>query len=113
MPILIFRRRKFGFLEFIPQNSFFQPTMKRLTLDCAPSDVSLNESVRVLEVHYSSSSARLPLDLTGSTFSAVFNLTTTPLERLLTEIEIKGPGWLDVTNYGKFLNLETEPKCYI
>ena len=79
--------------------------MKRLTLDCAPSDMPLNESVRVLEVHYSSSSARLPLDLTGSTFSAVFNLTTTPLERLLTEVEIKGPGWLDATNYGKFLNL--------
>uniref|UniRef100_A0A158PAC3 DNA polymerase n=1 Tax=Angiostrongylus cantonensis TaxID=6313 RepID=A0A158PAC3_ANGCA len=42
---------------------------------------------------------KLSTDLSGETFSAVFNTTSTSLERLLVEKAMMGPGWIDITNY--------------
>uniref|UniRef100_A0A158R5N5 DNA polymerase n=1 Tax=Syphacia muris TaxID=451379 RepID=A0A158R5N5_9BILA len=46
----------------------------------------------------------LPTDLKGRTFSHVFNTTSTALERLLIEIGMKGPCWLEIEQ------LESVPK---
>ncbi|CAI4228859.1 unnamed protein product [Auanema sp. JU1783] len=53
----------------------------------------------VFEVRYNSLKPKLPTDLSGETFSAVFNTTTTPLERLFSEQRIMGPSWISVHNY--------------
>lgn len=50
---------------------------------------------------FQSNHPKLPTDLSGETFSAVFNTTATAMERLLVEKGMMGPGWLDITNYGR------------
>jgi hypothetical protein len=41
----------------------------------------------------------------GKSFSYVFNTSTTGLERIVTELEIKGPCWIDVANAGAEIKL--------
>lgn len=48
---------------------------------------------------------RIPANLSGKTFSHVFNTTTTSLERLIIEREIKGPCWIEISNAGLFVCL--------
>ncbi|KAJ1366357.1 hypothetical protein KIN20_026997 [Parelaphostrongylus tenuis] len=72
---------------------------KRFICDGTISGEELGEEINVLEVQYESSYPELSCDLSGETFSAVFNTTTTSLERLLVEKAIMGPGWIDITNY--------------
>ncbi|VDM56386.1 unnamed protein product [Angiostrongylus costaricensis] len=57
------------------------------------------QSCRAPQPMYLSSYPKLSTDLSGETFSAVFNTTTTSLERLLVEKAMMGPGWIDITNY--------------
>ncbi|XP_015788269.1 DNA polymerase alpha catalytic subunit [Tetranychus urticae] len=51
-----------------------------------------------LEVIYGSNYPQLPADLKGSTFSKVFGTSQTPLERLIIEVNLRGPGWIRVKN---------------
>ncbi|WKX92015.1 hypothetical protein Q1695_010220 [Nippostrongylus brasiliensis] len=57
------------------------------------------DEVKVIEVQYESNHPKLPTDLSGETFSAVFNTTATAMERLLVEKSMMGPGWVDISNY--------------
>ncbi|GMT27750.1 hypothetical protein PFISCL1PPCAC_19047, partial [Pristionchus fissidentatus] len=59
-----------------------------------------SEPVDVMEVQYhESKSSRLNPSHEGTTFTRVYNATTTSMERLLVECRMKGPGWIDVANY--------------
>ncbi|XP_053207182.1 DNA polymerase alpha catalytic subunit-like [Panonychus citri] len=51
-----------------------------------------------LEVVYGSNYSALSPDLKGETFNRVFNTTQTPLERMILEVNLKGPGWIRVKN---------------
>ncbi|KJH48178.1 DNA polymerase, partial [Dictyocaulus viviparus] len=66
-------------------------TKKRFMCHENIANEKFGEEIDVLEVQYESSYPVLPLDLTGETFSAVFNTTTTSLERLLMEKAMMGP----------------------
>ncbi|VDK68129.1 unnamed protein product [Litomosoides sigmodontis] len=55
------------------------------------------QSAQVLEVHYSFNDQRLSMDLSGETFSHVFNTTANAMERLLIETNMKGPSWIDIS----------------
>ncbi|RCN48476.1 DNA polymerase, partial [Ancylostoma caninum] len=72
---------------------------KRFMHDGTISGEHSSDEVKVIEVQYESNHPKLPTDLSGETFSAVFNTTTTAMERLLVEKAMMGPGWIDVTNY--------------
>ncbi|KAK6731230.1 hypothetical protein RB195_007596 [Necator americanus] len=72
---------------------------KRFMNDGTISGEHSTDEVKVIEVQYESNHPKLPIDLSGVTFSAVFNTTTTSMERLLVEKSMMGPGWIDVTNY--------------
>ncbi|EYC39595.1 hypothetical protein Y032_0650g1135 [Ancylostoma ceylanicum] len=72
---------------------------KRFMHDGTISGEHSSDEVKVIEVQYESNHPKLPTDLSGETFSAVFNTTTTAMERLLVEKAMMGPGWVDVTNY--------------
>uniref|UniRef100_A0A915PPC7 DNA polymerase n=1 Tax=Setaria digitata TaxID=48799 RepID=A0A915PPC7_9BILA len=63
----------------------------------ACNDGVVPRSAQVLEVHYSFNDPRLAVDLNGETFSHVFNITANALERLLVEIGMKGPSWIEVS----------------
>ncbi|KAE9418198.1 hypothetical protein Angca_008996, partial [Angiostrongylus cantonensis] len=75
---------------------------KKFICDRTITNGELGEEVSVLEVQYEGSYPKLSTDLSGETFSAVFNTTSTSLERLLVEKAMMGPGWIDITNYGMF-----------
>lgn len=74
-------------------------TKKRFMNDGTVVEDHSSDGVSVIEVQYESNHPKLPTDLSGETFSAVFNTTATAMERLLVEKGMMGPGWLDITNY--------------
>uniref|UniRef100_A0A0R3RPY0 DNA polymerase n=1 Tax=Elaeophora elaphi TaxID=1147741 RepID=A0A0R3RPY0_9BILA len=63
----------------------------------AYNDGVVPQSAQVLEVHYSFNDPRLPTDMSGETFSHVFNTTANAMERLLVETGMKGPSWVDIS----------------
>ncbi|KAK6035303.1 hypothetical protein COOONC_27191 [Cooperia oncophora] len=74
-------------------------TKKKFMNDGTIAGEYSGEEVKVIEVQYESNHPKLPNDLSGDTFSAVFNTTATAMERLLVEKAMMGPGWVDMTNY--------------
>ncbi|VDM79504.1 unnamed protein product, partial [Strongylus vulgaris] len=82
---------------------FFLPretqAKKHFMHDGTISEDHCADEIKVIEVQYESSYPKLPTDLSGETFSAVFNTTTTAMERLLVEKAMMGPGWIDISNY--------------
>ncbi|PIO77205.1 DNA polymerase [Teladorsagia circumcincta] len=74
-------------------------TKKRFMNDGTIAGGYSGEETKVIEVQYESNHPKLPSDLSGETFSAVFNTTATAMERLLVEKAMMGPGWVDMTNY--------------
>ncbi|VDM09750.1 unnamed protein product [Wuchereria bancrofti] len=63
----------------------------------AYNDGVVPQSAQVLEVQYSFNDPRLPMDLSGETFSHVFNTTANAMERLLIETGMKGPSWIEIS----------------
>ncbi|KAM3720368.1 DNA polymerase alpha catalytic subunit [Dirofilaria immitis] len=63
----------------------------------AYNDGVVPRSAEVLEVHYSFNDPRLAVDLSGETFSHVFNTTANAMERLLIETNMKGPSWIEIS----------------
>ncbi|EFO26754.2 hypothetical protein LOAG_01730 [Loa loa] len=63
----------------------------------AYNDGVVPRSAQVLEVHYSFNDPRLSVDLSGETFSHVFNTTANAMERLLIETGMKGPSWVEIS----------------
>lgn len=47
-----------------------------------------------LKVDYPANQGPLPADLKGETFSHVFNINQTPMEKLILELKLRGPCWL-------------------
>ncbi|CAB3401796.1 unnamed protein product [Caenorhabditis bovis] len=77
-----------------------RPIEKRLMNDKQFGE-NAGEKTRLMEVQYESTHPKLPSDLTGSTFSKIFNTTTTPLEHLLIEKRFMGPGWIELFNFNE------------
>ncbi|CAJ0930207.1 unnamed protein product, partial [Mesorhabditis belari] len=71
---------------------------KKRLMNCE-NDGMPGEKMDVLEVHYSSSYAKIPVDTNGETFRFVANTTATAMERLLIETEMKGPGWMNIAQF--------------
>ncbi|MCP9258032.1 DNA polymerase [Dirofilaria immitis] len=65
----------------------------------AYNDGVVPRSAEVLEVHYSFNDPRLAVDLSGETFSHVFNTTANAMERLLIETNMKGPSWIEISGF--------------
>ncbi|KAK6106251.1 DNA polymerase (pol2) family protein [Brugia pahangi] len=63
----------------------------------AYNDGIVPQNAQVLEVQYSFNDPRLPMDLSGETFSHVFNTTANAMERLLVETGMKGPSWIEIS----------------
>ncbi|KAL3998510.1 DNA polymerase (pol2) family protein [Acanthocheilonema viteae] len=63
----------------------------------AYNDGVVPQSAQVLEVLYSFNDQRLSMDLSGETFSHVFNTTANAMERLLVETGMKGPSWIEIS----------------
>uniref|UniRef100_A0A8R1XN47 DNA polymerase n=1 Tax=Onchocerca volvulus TaxID=6282 RepID=A0A8R1XN47_ONCVO len=63
----------------------------------AYNDGIVPRSAVVLEVQYSFNDPRLAVDLNGETFSHVFNTTANAMERLLIEVGMKGPSWIEIS----------------
>ncbi|VDK25164.1 unnamed protein product [Anisakis simplex] len=91
-------------------NNEVQTVLKQFgvsTVKCRPvkknfayNDGIIPKTAEVLEVQYASNYPKLPTDLKGNTFSHVFNMTATAMERLLMEVDMRGPSWLEVSDYG-------------
>ncbi|CAJ0947720.1 unnamed protein product, partial [Mesorhabditis belari] len=71
---------------------------KKQLMNCENDGMS-SEKIDVLEVHYSSSCAKIPVETIGETFRFVANTTATAMERLLIETEMKGPGWMNIAQF--------------
>ncbi|VDM95153.1 unnamed protein product [Thelazia callipaeda] len=65
----------------------------------AYNDGIVPQNAEVLEVQYSFNCPRLPVDLKGETFSHVFNTTANAMERLLIETKMKGPSWIEISDF--------------
>ncbi|CAG9534489.1 unnamed protein product [Cercopithifilaria johnstoni] len=63
----------------------------------AYNDGVVPKNAQVLEVHYSFNDQRLSMDLSGKTFSHVFNTTANAMEILLIETGMKGPSWIEIS----------------
>ncbi|XGW24552.1 hypothetical protein V3C99_006184 [Haemonchus contortus] len=96
----LFEEIKAVMKRFCGTSSFkCKQTKKRFMNDGTIAGEYNGEEVKVVEVQYDSNHPKLQSDLSGATFSAVFNTTATAMERLLVEKGMMGPGWLDVANY--------------
>uniref|UniRef100_A0A914C0B3 DNA polymerase n=1 Tax=Acrobeloides nanus TaxID=290746 RepID=A0A914C0B3_9BILA len=51
-----------------------------------------------LEVQYEGNLTCLPANFSGDTFTHVFNTTSTALERILVERDLKGPCWIEIVD---------------
>ncbi|KAI1712847.1 DNA polymerase family B domain-containing protein [Ditylenchus destructor] len=66
-----------------------------------PKFKTLPKQGTVLEVLIDPYCDKISANLSGDTFYHVFNTSSTALQRIVTEFEIKGPCWLDVTGMEK------------
>lgn len=71
-----------------------KPALKKFAFN----DGIVPKIASVLEVQYASSFTALPTNLEGEGFSHVFNTSSTAMERLLLEVDLKGPCWIEVSD---------------
>lgn len=51
-----------------------------------------------VKVEYPANQAALPADLRGETFSHVFNVSQSPMEKLILDLKLRGPCWMRLMN---------------
>uniref|UniRef100_A0A915BCS9 DNA polymerase n=3 Tax=Parascaris univalens TaxID=6257 RepID=A0A915BCS9_PARUN len=96
-------------VDFLEVNNEVQTLLRQIgvsTVKCRPTkrnfafnDGVIPKSAEVLEVQYSSTFPKLSTEMKGDTFSHVFNTTATAMERLLLEVDMRGPSWMEITDY--------------
>ncbi|GMR50861.1 hypothetical protein PMAYCL1PPCAC_21056, partial [Pristionchus mayeri] len=75
-----------------------KPSERKFINDGTTADAA--DPVAVMEMqYYESKTSRINPAHEGKTFTRIYNATTTSMERLLVECRMKGPGWINVSNY--------------
>lgn len=62
------------------------------------ADMSVPLEADYVQVDYAPNQAPLPASLSGETFSKVFNLNQSPMEKMILDLKLRGPCWLRLIN---------------